>query len=78
MNTRPTIAWILRAVLYAVFQFLAYKSYELPALVAAWAVIIIITWIDVEARVAKVSQTAVQTAWFIYILAVMQSNLITT
>lgn len=74
MKTRPTIALIFRAFIYAAFQFLAYKTYELPALVAAWAVLVIVSWIDVEAMVARVSQTVVQTAWFIYILAVIHST----
>jgi hypothetical protein len=37
--------------------------------------IVIITVIDVESTVAKVSQVVVQTAWFIYILAVMHVSL---
>lgn len=77
MKTRPMIALILRVFIYAALQFLAYKSYGLYALVAAWAVIVILSWIDVENVVARVSQTVVQTAWFIYILAVIHMNLIT-
>jgi len=73
MKTRPTIALIFRALIYGAFQFLVYKYYELPGLVAAWAVIVIVSFIDVESMVAKVSQTVVQTAWFIYILAVIHS-----
>ena len=46
---------------------------RLYALVAAWAVIVIVSWIDVENMVARVSQTVVQTAWFIYIVAVIHS-----
>jgi hypothetical protein len=76
MTTRPTIALILRAFIYVALQFLAYKFYGLNALVAAWAVIVIITLIDVETTLAKVSQVVVQTAWFIYILAVIHMNLI--
>jgi hypothetical protein len=76
MKTRPTIALILRAFIYAALQFLAYKSYGLNALVAAWAVIVIITAIDVENTVAKVCQLVVQTAWFVYILAVIHMNLV--
>jgi hypothetical protein len=75
MKMRPTIALILRAFIYAALQFLAYKSYGLNALVAAWVMIVIITVIDVESTVAKVSQVVVQTAWFIYILAVMHVSL---
>jgi hypothetical protein len=76
MKARPAIALILRAFLYAALQFLSYKSYGLNALVAAWAVIVIITAIDVENTVAKVSQVVVQTVWFIYILAVIHMNLV--
>ncbi len=72
METRPTIALFLRALIFAAFQFLAYKSYGLPVLIVAWG--IIITWIDVKTTVAKVSQTAVQTAWFVMILAVIHSD----
>ncbi len=76
MTTRPKIALILRAFIYAALQYLAYKSYGLSPLVAAWAVTVIITVIDVETMVARVSQAVVQTAWFIYILAVIHMNLI--
>jgi hypothetical protein len=75
MKMRPAIALILRAFIYAALQFLAYKAYGLNALVAAWAMIVIINVIDVETTVAKVSQVVVQTAWFIYILAVIHVNL---
>ena len=75
MKTRPAIALILRVLIYAALQFLAYKSYGLNVLVPAWAVIVITTVIDVESTVAKVSQVAVQTAWFIYILSVLHMNL---
>lgn len=74
MEPRPTIALILRALIFVAFQFLAYKSYGLPILVVAWAVIIITTWIDVKATVAKVSQTVVQSAWFVFILAVIHTQ----
>ncbi len=77
MTTRPIIALILRIFMYAALQFLAYKSYGLNALVAAWAVIVIVSWIDLENVVARMLQTVVQTAWFIYILAVIHMNLIT-
>ena len=76
MTTRPIIALILRVLIYAALQFLAYKSYGLHALVAAWAIIVIVSWIDVENIAARVSQTVVQTAWFIYILAVIHMNLV--
>lgn len=36
MEPRPTIALILRALIFAAFQFLAYKAYGLPAVVVAW------------------------------------------
>ena len=75
MKTRPAIALILRVLIYAALQFLAYKSYGLNVLVPAWAVIVITTVIDVESTVAKVSQVATQTAWFIYILSVLHMNL---
>jgi hypothetical protein len=75
MNTRPTIAFILRVLIYAALQFLAYKSYGLSVLVPAWAAIVITTVIDVESTIAKISQVAAQTAWFIYILSVLHMNL---
>jgi hypothetical protein len=74
MEPRPTIALILRALIFVSFQFLAYKSYGLPVLIVAWAVIIITTWIDVKTMVAKVSQTVVQTAWLVVILALIHSE----
>lgn len=74
MEPRPIIALILRALIFIAFQFLAYKSYGIPALVAAWGVIIITTWIGVKTKVAKVSQTAVQTAWFVIMLVVIHTG----
>ena len=74
MEPRPTIALILRALIFVAFQFLAYKTYGLPVLIVAWGVIIITTWIDVRRTVAKVAQTAVQTTWFIFILAVIHTG----
>jgi hypothetical protein len=73
MKTRPAIALVLRVLIYGAFQFLAFKYYQLPGLVVAWAAIIIVTFIDVQATVAKVIQTVAQTAWFIYILAVIHT-----
>jgi hypothetical protein len=73
MKTRPVIALILRALIYAVFQFLSYKYYGVFAILAAWFVIVITSWIEVQATAAKVSQTIVQTAWFVYVLAVVQT-----
>ncbi len=74
MQPRPIIALILRAVIFAAFQLLAYKTYGLPGLVGAWTAVVIVTLIDVKTTVAKVSQTAVQTAWFVFILAAIYSN----
>ncbi len=74
MDPRPTIALILRAFVYAAFQFLAYKCYGVPILIVAWAVIIIGTWIDVKTTAAKIAQTVVQTACFVFILGVIHMN----
>lgn len=74
METRPVIALILRVLIFAALQFLAYKTYGVPILVVAWVVVVISTWIDVKPTVAKISQTVVQTGWFIFILAVIHMN----
>lgn len=74
MDPRPTIAVILRVLVLAAFQFLSYKTYGLTGVVVAWAVIVITTWIDVKTTKSKIAQTAVQTAWFIFILGVVHTN----
>ncbi len=74
MEPRPTIALILRALVYLAFQFLAYKTYGVPILIVAWGIIVISTWIDIKTTVAKVAQTVVQTAWFAIILGVIHMN----
>lgn len=74
MQPRPTIALILRAFVYAACQLLAYKAYGVPILIVAWAIIVIGTWIDIKTTTAKVAQTAVQTAWFAFILGVIHMN----
>ncbi len=77
MVQRPMIASILRAFVFAACQFFAYQTYGLSALVIVWAVIVVGTWIDVKTTKAKVAQTAVQTAWFVFILAVIHSKQMT-
>ncbi|MDQ7784352.1 MAG: hypothetical protein RDU20_15810 [Desulfomonilaceae bacterium] len=74
MEPRPTIALILRAFVYAAFQYMAYKIYGVPILVAAWAIIMIGTWIDIKTTTAKIAQTVVQTGWFAFILGVIHMN----
>jgi hypothetical protein len=74
MQPRPIIALILRALIFGVFQLLAYKAYGVPALVGAWTAVVIVTLIDVKSTVAKVSQTAAQTAWFIFLLTAIYSK----
>lgn len=73
MEPRPTVALILRACIYAAFQFTAYKAFGVPALIVAWAAIIIVTWIGVKATAAKISQTAV----FVVIHGLIHMNGIT-
>ena len=74
MQTRPSIALIIRVLIYAAFQLLAYKSYGVPILIVAWAVIIIGTWIDTKSTTAKIAQTIVQTICFVFILGVIHTN----
>ena len=74
MEPRPIIALILRALIFGAFQLLAYKAYGVFGLVGAWTAVVIVTLIDVKSTVAKISQTAVQTAWFIFILTAIYSN----
>ena len=77
MAARHILALILRAIIYLAFQYLAYKIYILPGLVVAWVMIIVTTWLGAKTVAAKVSQTVVQTAWFIFILAVIHAQQIT-
>lgn len=77
MEPRPTIALILRACIYAAFQYTAYKAFGMPALIAAWAAIVIVTWIGVKTTVAKISQTVFQTAIFVVIIGVIHMNSLT-
>lgn len=74
MDLKPIIAVILRVFIFLAFQFLSYKTYGLPALVGAWAIIVIATWVDAKTTRSQIAQTIVQSAWFVYLLAVMHSG----
>lgn len=69
METRPIIALIIYQVAFAALQLLAYNSYGRLFLVAAWAVVIVATWIDRRTVVHKIVQSGIQTAWFVSLLA---------
>jgi hypothetical protein len=68
MQPRPLIALCIHQVIFALFQWLSYTKYGLVALVGAWSVVIIVTWIETKGASFKVGQTVVQSAWFIFML----------
>ncbi len=74
MQPRPIIALILNQLVFVAFQWLAYQAYGWPGLVAAWGILVVLTWIEVRFVGFKIAQTAVQTAWFIFVLAAVHSG----
>ncbi len=74
MEPRPIIALILRQVIYGLFQLLAYHAYGWIFLVGAWTVLIVVCWIEMKSSLHKVSETIVQTAWFIFILSAVHTG----
>jgi hypothetical protein len=68
MQPRPVIALCVHQVIFALFQWLSYSMYGLAALVGAWSVVVIVTWIETRGASFKVGQTVVQTAWFVFMI----------
>ena len=77
MKPRPVIALLLYQLVFAVLQLVAYNAHGWLALVTIWTVITVTSLIDTRSARYRITQVAIQTVWFVILLAGIDPGQIT-
>jgi hypothetical protein len=74
---RPILAAILQQAIFIVFQASADVAHGWPALVGAWALVMIFTWVQERSVTWRVVQSVVQTLCLLTLLGVFHTEIVT-